>query len=166
MKLVFAPILKALGLSLVVLLLSAPLPSLQAKTKVQKVPNVELPVCNPSSPHPKIQIVSWQPHQKASKIIGTLRECVTTMWDVLALLPGPNVIDVEYPSEKERWGYIWMWSYKLANPVEDSIILMDKPGKRLRKGKNPVELYLVFDKNDVLEKVEMIFVKGKLRDRY
>ena len=93
--------------------------------------------------------------------MGTITECVTTMWDMLKILPGPNIINVEYPSEKEQWVYSWMWSYKLKNPIEDTIILMDNDGKRIMKGKNPVELYIVFNEDDVVEKVEMNLIKKK-----
>ena len=54
-----------------------------------------------------------------------------------------------------------MWSYKLANPIEDSIIMMDKPGKRVMKGKDPVELYITFNEHDVVESVEMDLIKKK-----
>lgn len=119
------------------------------------------PTCVPTSRDPKIRVVSWNPHQKASKILGSITECVTTMWDMLKLLPGPNIINVEYPSEKEQWVYSWKWSYKLRNPIEDTLILMDNDGKRIMKGKDPVELYIVFNEDDVVEKVEMNLIKKK-----
>ena len=119
------------------------------------------PSCVSSSVHPKVRIVSWNPTQKVEKFLGEITECVTTMWDVLKILPGPNIINVVYPSEKEQWGYSWLWSYKLQNPIEQTIILMDKPGKRIMKGKNPVELFLVFNENDVVERISMTLVKKK-----
>lgn len=152
--------------AILVVFVGMPLSELSAKTKKVKVPNVELPVCTPSSSKPKIQIVSWEPRQKAKKILGSIMECVTTQWDILKLLPGPNVIGVEYPSEHERWGYIWMWAYELENPIGETLILMDKPGKRLRKGKNPVEFYITFNELDVVEKVEMVLVKKSKVRRY
>lgn len=119
------------------------------------------PTCVSRSRHPEVRVVSWNPDQKVSKFLGTITECVTTQWDVLRILPGPNIINVEYPTEKEQWGYSWMWSYKLQNPIEDTIILMDDPGKRIQKGKNPVELFLVFNEDDVVEKIDMTLVKKK-----
>lgn len=134
--------------------------------KVEPPPEPTLPPsCVPSSQDPKIRIVSWDPHQKASKIMGEITECVSTMWDVLRILPGPNIINVTYPSEKEQWGYSWMWSYHLQNPIEDTIILMDHPGKRIVKGKKPVELYIVFNEEDVVERISMILIKKK-RSKY
>jgi hypothetical protein len=117
------------------------------------------PTCVSRSEDPKVRIVSWDPKQKVSKFLGEITECVTTQWDILKLLPGPNIINVEYPSEKEQWAYYWLWSYKLKNPIEDTIILMDHPGQRIHKGKDPVELYLVFNKNDVVEKVSMQLIE-------
>src|SRR5262245_3304391 len=87
------------------------------------------PTCKSSSPGKKLQLVSFEPHQRAGKIVGSIQECVTTMYDVLHLLSGPNTIGLKYPEEKEMWGYVWLWSYKLQNPIEDTIILMDNSGK-------------------------------------
>jgi hypothetical protein len=117
------------------------------------------PTCVSRSADPKVRIVSWSPKQKVSKFLGEITECVTTQWDILKMLSGPNIINVEYPSEKEQWAYYWLWSYKRENPVEDTIIMMDDPGRRIQRGKNPVELYLVFNENDIVEKVAMVLVK-------
>lgn len=118
------------------------------------------PTCIPSSREPKVRLASWDPKVKVGKLIGSITECVTTMWDVLRLLPGPNVINVAYPSEKEQWVYSWMWTYKLQNPMEDTIIFMDNPGKHITKGKNPVELSIVFNKDDVVERVTVELIKN------
>ncbi len=119
------------------------------------------PSCVSRSQQPKIRIVSWDPKQKAEKFIAEITECVTTQWDMLKMLSGPNIINVEYPSEKEHWEYHWLWSYKLQNPIGNTLIMMDNPGKRIMKGKNPVELSVVFNKDDVVEKVSMVFIKKK-----
>jgi len=119
------------------------------------------PTCVSRSRSPKVRLVSWNPEQKVSKFLGEITECVTTMWEVLKILPGPNIINVEYPSEKEQWGYSWLWRYKLKNPIEDTLILMDNSGKRIMKGKNPVEFWIVFNEDDVVEKIEMTLVKKK-----
>jgi hypothetical protein len=111
------------------------------------------------SQEPKVRVVSWDPDQKVEKFLGELTECVTTQWDVLKLLSGPNIINVEYPTEKEQWGYSWLWSYDLKNPIGNTIISMNEPGKRILRGKNPVELFLVFNENDVLEKISMTLVE-------
>lgn len=117
------------------------------------------PTCTSQSPGKKIELVAFDPKQPAGKIVGSIQECVTTMYDVLRLLAGPNVINLKYPEEKEQWGYLWLWSYQLKNPIEDTIILMDKTGKRIKKGKNPVELYITFNKQDVVDSVEMDLIK-------
>lgn len=119
------------------------------------------PTCVSKSPARKIELVSFDPNQPAGKIVGSIQECVSTMYDVLKLLSGPNTIGLKYPEEHEQWGYYWLWSYQLANPIEDSIILMDKPGKRIMKGKDPVELYITFNEHDVVEAVEMDLIKKK-----
>jgi hypothetical protein len=119
------------------------------------------PACVPSQEGRTVKLMSWEPKQKIAKFLGVLKECETTQWDVLKLLSGPNAIGLHYPDEKEMWSYLWMWSYDLKNPIEDTIILMDQSGKRMKKGKNPVELYLVFNKQDVLERAYMILVKKK-----
>jgi len=119
------------------------------------------PVCHSQSTNPKVRLISWDPDQKVSKFIGEIQECVTTQWEVLRLLSGPNAINLRYPEEHERWGYLWLWAYKLQNPMEDTMILMDNPGKRILKGKNPVELYITFNKDDVVERVEMDLIKKK-----
>lgn len=119
------------------------------------------PSCVSTSREPKVRIVSLNPKQKIDKIMGAITECVTTQWDVMALLAGPNIIGISYPDEKERWGYLWMWSYDLKNPLGDTLILMDNPGKRITKGKNPVELYITYNENDIVERVEMYLVKKK-----
>jgi len=117
------------------------------------------PTCTSRSPGRKIELVSFDPHQPAGKVVGAIQECVTTMYDVLKLLSGPNSIELKYPEEKEQWGYLWLWSYKLQNPIEDTVILMDHPGKRIRKGKNPVELYITFNEHDIVDGVEMDLIK-------
>lgn len=119
------------------------------------------PACVAQSESPKVKLLSWDPKQKVAKFLGVLKECSTTQWDVLNLLSGPNTIGLDYPEEKEMWGYLWLWDYKLQNPIEDTIVLMDHQGKRIKKGKNPVELYLTFNREDVLEKVKMVLVKKK-----
>jgi len=119
------------------------------------------PVCVSKSQHPKVRLLSWNPDQKVSKFLGVIQECVTNQWDVLRLLSGPNAINLRYPEEHERWSYIWLWSYDLQNPMEETIIKMDKPGKRILKGKNPVELYITFNKDDIVERVEMNLIKKK-----
>lgn len=119
------------------------------------------PTCVPKSSGKKIDLVSFDPKQRAGKVVGSIQECVTTMYDVLRLLSGPNVINLKYPEEKEQWGYLWLWSYQLQNPIEDSIILMDNSGKRIKKGKNPVELYITFNEHDVVDSVEMDLIKKK-----
>ncbi len=119
------------------------------------------PTCVSKSPGRKIELVSFNPKQPAGKIVGSIQECVSTMYDVLRLLAGPNVINLKYPEEKEQWGYLWLWSYQLQNPIEDSIILMDNSGKRIKKGKNPVELYITFNEHDIVDSVEMDLIKKK-----
>lgn len=127
--------------------------------KEEPIPEPAAPACVSRSADPKVRIVSWDPKQKVSKFIGEITECVTTQWDVLKMLSGPNIINVEYPSEHEQWGYSWLWSYKLKNPIGETIIEMDEPGKRVLSGKNPVELFLVFNRDDVVEKVSMVLVE-------
>jgi hypothetical protein len=130
-------------------------------SRVVEEPIPPPPACVSHSQTPKVKLVSWDPKQKVAKFLGVLHECSTNQWDVLKLLSGPNAISLRYPEEKEMWSYLWLWSYKLQNPMEETVILMDKNSKRIRKGKNPVELYLTFNKEDVLERVEMILVKKK-----
>ena len=132
----------------------------QAKVIVTE-PVVAVPVCVAHSPARKIELISFNPNQPAGKIVGSIQECVTNMYDVLKLLSGPNIIGLKYPEEKEQWVYHWLWSYKLQNPIEDSIILMDKSGKRIMKGKDTVELYITFNEHDVVESVEMDLIKKK-----
>lgn len=119
------------------------------------------PTCVSHSPARKIEFVSFNPDQPAGKIVGSIQECVSDMYDVLRLLSGPNIIGLKYPEEKEQWAYFWLWSYKPQNPIEDSIILMDQSGKRIRKGKDPVELYITFNEHDVVESVNMDLIKKK-----
>jgi len=130
--------------------------------KFQEVPPA--PVCTSKSANPKVRLVAWDPKQKVDKFLGELQECVTTQWDVLKMLSGPNTIGLHYPEEHEMWGYLWLWNYKLQNPIGDTIIEMDHPGKRVQKGKNPVELRLTFNSDDVLERVEMDLIKKKNSD--
>ncbi|HCU26005.1 MAG TPA: hypothetical protein DF383_13390 [Deltaproteobacteria bacterium] len=122
---------------------------------------VPAPSCVSRSPARKIELLSYNPDQRASKIIGAIQECSTTMFDVLRLLSGPNTIGLKYPEEKEQWGYLWLWAYKLQNPIGETVIQMDQPGKRIQKGKNPVELYITFNEHDVVERVDMHFIKKK-----
>jgi hypothetical protein len=129
--------------------------------KVAEEPIPPPPACIPSSEHPKVNIIAWDSARKVSTILGAIQECVTTQWDILKLFSGPNTIGLHYPDEKEMWGYRWMWSYKLKNPIEDTIIYMDHPGKRLMKGKNPVNLLITFNKDDVVERVELNLIKKK-----
>ncbi len=128
---------------------------------IEEAPPPAAPICIPKSESPKVKILSWNPTQKVSKFLGEIQECVTTQWDVLRLLSGPNAISLRYPEERETWGYLWLWRYKLQNPIGDTLIMMDKPGKRLMKGKNPVELYLTFNENDVVERIDMALIKKK-----
>lgn len=124
------------------------------------------PTCVASSPRQKVRIVSWNPKQKVEKFLGAITECSTNQWDILKLLSGPNTIGVSYPEEKEMWGYLWLWGYQLGNPLGTTLILMDNPGKRIRKGKNPVELYLTFSENDMVERIEMLLIKAKAQSSY
>ena len=77
------------------------------------------------------------------------------------MLSGPNAIGLHYPDEREMWSYLWIWSYKLANPVEDTVIYMDHPGKKVLKGKDPVELHITFNEQDVVERVVLALIKKK-----
>ncbi len=122
-------------------------------------PAPSAPTCTSKSPGRKIQLISFNPKQPAGKVVGSIQECVSTMYDVLKLLSGPNSIGLKYPEEKEQWGYLWLYSYKLANPIEDTMILMDHPGKRIKKGKDPVELYVTFNDHDIVDSVEMDLIK-------
>ncbi len=126
----------------------------------EEVPPAPL-ICVPSSENPKVKIVSYNPKQKVGKFLGALQECVTNQWEVMRLLSGPNAIGLRYPEEKQMWSYLWLWRYDLKNPIEDTVIKMDNPGKRIQKGKQPVELYLTFNADDVLERVEMRLIKKK-----
>jgi hypothetical protein len=135
--------------------------SSEAARKKVKEPVPAAPTCVPNPEGHTVKLMSWEPKQKIAKFLGVLKECETTQWDVLKLLSGPNAIGLHYPDEKEMWSYLWMWSYDLKNPIEDTVIMMDQPGKRMKKAKNPVELYLVFNKQDVLERAYMILVKKK-----
>jgi len=117
------------------------------------------PTCTSKSPGRKIQLISFNPEQKAGKVVGAIQECVSTMYDVLQLLSGPNSIGLKYPEEKEQWGYLWLYRYKLQNPIEDTMILMDHPGSRIKKGKDPVELYITFNDHDIVDSVEMDLIK-------
>lgn len=119
------------------------------------------PICSPSSAQAPIKIISWDPEQKAEKILGALEPCVSTQWDVLKLLSGPNAIGLTYPEEKEQWSYLSLWSYKLKNPIEETVILMDNPGKRVMRAKEPVELKIVFNEQDLVERVEMNLIKKR-----
>lgn len=119
------------------------------------------PTCVSRSPGRKIELVGFDPNQRAGKIVGSIQECVSTMYDVLRLLSGPNIINLKYPEEKEQWGYVWLWAYKLQNPIEDTIIMMDNSGKRIKKGKNPVELFITFNEHDIVDSVEMDLIKKK-----
>ena len=117
------------------------------------------PTCVSRSPGRKVELVGFDPDQRAGKIVGSIQECVSTMYDVLRLLSGPNIIQLKYPEEKEQWGYVWLWRYKLQNPIEDTIIMMDNSGKRIKKGKDPVELYITFNEHDIVDSVEMDLIK-------
>jgi len=135
------------------------------RAKVSKVEVIETaPVCVAKSDNPKVKLVSWDPDQKVSKFLGELQECVTTQWDVLRLLSRPNAIGLHYPEEHEMWGYLWLWRYKLQNPMEDTVIMMDHPGKRIMSGKDPVELRLTFNRDDVLERIDLDLIKKKNSD--
>lgn len=127
----------------------------------EEAPPPAPPACIPKSEASKVKLLSWDPKQKVSKFLGVIQECVTTQWDVLRMLSGPNAIGLRYPEEREMWSYLWLWRYDLANPMQDTIISMDKPGKRVLKGKNPVELYITFNEQDVVERVELDLIKKK-----
>ena len=58
------------------------------------------PTCSSKSPARKIELVSFDPNQPAGKVVGSIQECVTTMYDVLHLLSGPNTIGLKYPEER------------------------------------------------------------------
>ncbi len=118
------------------------------------------PVCSSQSPEPKVKIMTWEPRQKLAKFLGSITECQSNQLDILELLGGPNVIGYDYRTGKEKWGYTQMWNYKLQNPKEETIILMSKPGKRLKKAKKRmVELNLIFTEDDLVESLEVLLVK-------
>lgn len=118
------------------------------------------PVCSSQSPDPKIKIMTWEPRQKLAKFLGSITECQSDQLDVLELLGGPNVIGYDYRTGKEKWSYTQMWNYKLQNPKEETIILMSKPGKRIKKAKKRlVEVNLVFNNDDVVESMEVLLIR-------
>ncbi|MCP5467731.1 MAG: hypothetical protein H7A32_00490 [Deltaproteobacteria bacterium] len=118
------------------------------------------PVCSSQSPDPKIKIMTWEPRQKLAKFLGSITECQSDQLDVLELLGGPNVIGYDYRTGKEKWSYTQMWNYKLQNPKEESIVLMSKPGKRIKKAKKRmVEVNLVFNENDIIESMEVLLIR-------
>jgi hypothetical protein len=135
-----------------------------SRARVQREAEAPAPApaaCVPSSESPRVQVISLNPDQKVKKIMGEITECVTTQWDMMKMFSGPNTIGLSYPDEKEMWGYLWLWSYKLQNPIEETVIQMGDPGKRVMKGKNPVELYVTFNESDVVERVKLVLVKKK-----
>jgi len=106
-----------------------------------------------------LQLISWYPTQPAKKILNRIKIGQTNQLDILKLLSGPNIIGLDYPSEQEKWVYYWIWAYDLRYPIEDTLVKMDHPGRRLLRGKNPVELEIIFDDKDVVADVRMRLIK-------
>lgn len=106
-----------------------------------------------------VSVKSWSPEQPIKKFLNKIKIGESTQKDILALLSGPNIIERDHKTEQEKWVYSWLWSYDLRYPVEDSLIKMDHAGKRIVRGKNPVDLEILFDDSDKVTGVNMVLVK-------
>ncbi len=118
-------------------------------------------ILNPESSYVKrhLGLQSWYPAQFAKKFLNRVKIGESTQIDILKLLSGPNIITLEYPSEREMWVYHWLWSYDLRYPIEDTLVKMDHPGRRMLRGKNPVELEIVFNDKDIVSDIRMRLIK-------
>ena len=101
-----------------------------------------------------LQLIFFYPTQPPKKNLQQNKKI-----DILKLLSGPNIIGLDYPSEQEKWVYYWIWAYDLRYPIEDTLVKMDHPGRRLLRGKTPVELEIIFDDKDVVADVRMRLIK-------
>ncbi|MCB1214038.1 MAG: hypothetical protein KDK66_01050 [Deltaproteobacteria bacterium] len=93
-----------------------------------------------------IEVMSYDERVPAGRILDSLPQG-TGMLKVLKLFSGPNIISRDNVSGDEIWKYDGLWGLKIKNPLRDSIILMDSPGKRVKKP-SQVTLTIRFDDED------------------
>lgn len=106
-----------------------------------------------------LQLISWNPTQPAKKFLNKIKIGETTQLEILKLFSGPNIIQRQYPEDREMWVYHWLWSYDLKYPIEETLIKMSNPGRRILRGRNPVELEVMFGKNDIVEDFKVKLIK-------
>ena len=106
-----------------------------------------------------LQLISWNPNKTEKKFLNKIKVGETTQLEILKLFSGPNIIQRQYPEDREMWVYYWLWSYDLKYPAEETMIKMSNPGRRILRGRNPVELEVMFGKNDVVEDFKLKLIK-------
>ncbi len=108
----------------------------------------------------KVQAIGYESTVPQNRILDNLKEGVTDQIEVLKLLSAPNVI-TRSPQDKETWIYNWMWSYQNEENPDQTLFLMDRPGKRVRRNKKPVSLTITFNKKDIIESYNIKLIKSK-----
>ena len=108
----------------------------------------------------KVQVIGFDSTVPERRILENLKEGVTDQLTVLKLLSAPNVI-TRSPQDKETWVYHWIWSYQNEENPNQTQILMDHQGKRVRRNKKPVSLIITFNKKDIIDSYSLKLIKSK-----
>ncbi len=110
---------------------------------------------------PHVKLLSWNPVVPLKRIINTIQEGVTDQLTMLRLFSAPNIMTRSYATNKEVWVYYSLWSYVNQQDNNETLILMDRAGRRLYKNKSPVVMVVTFNDRDVVENYNIRLLRVK-----
>lgn len=114
-----------------------------------------------ANPNPHLSVIGWDPAVPVRRFINSIQEGVTDQQRILQLLSAPNIMWRSPRTGKETWVYHWMWSYQDEEDANKTVIYMNRPGKRVKKNKNPVSMTLTFNDKEVVESYAIRLLKIK-----
>ncbi|MFO1518050.1 MAG: hypothetical protein U1F57_00065 [bacterium] len=118
-----------------------------------------------ASNDPHVKVLGWDPNVPLPRFINTLKEGETDQLTVLKLFSAPNIITRNVRDNKETWVYQWLWSYADPEDPNNTTIMMDKVGNRLKRNRTPVSMVITFNDNDVVDSYSIKLIKYK-RDAF
>lgn len=110
---------------------------------------------------PHVKLLSWNPVVPLRRIVNTIQEGVTDQLTMLRLFSAPNIMTRSYATNKEVWVYYSLWSYVNQQDNNETLIIMDKAGRRLYKNKKPVVMVVTFNDKDIVENYNIRLLRVK-----
>ncbi|MBL7685454.1 MAG: hypothetical protein JNK65_05405 [Deltaproteobacteria bacterium] len=114
-------------------------------------------------PHQKV--IGWNSQVPSKRFINAIKEGETDQLAILKLFSSPNIMGRDPRTNKETWTYHYLWSYKDEQDPNNTIIMMNRPGQRLKKNRAPVSMVITFDDKDVVDSYTVKLLKVK-RDAF